>query len=151
MQVIKNGSILAYPWTLLTEEGSLVAGNIALPLARYRAEKTSLLSRRSSLGKLGIIIDSDTPLVTIVEELQNISLLVFDCQLYSDGRVFSQIRLLRQQYNFQEDIMVMGDLLQDQLRSMERCGANVFWPRAGFNLAQVLPALSEITVRYQTN
>ncbi|MBL4711017.1 MAG: DUF934 domain-containing protein [Gammaproteobacteria bacterium] len=151
MQVIKDSCIVEYPWSLLGEETPLGKGNAALSLARYRAEKATLLVRDSAAGRIGIVINCDTSLAEIADELEAISLVVFDCQLYTDGRVFSQVRLLRQQYGYPEDIMVIGDLLQDQLRSLERCGVNVFWPRDSIDLTRVLPALSEITVRYQSS
>ena len=41
---------------------------------------------------------------------------------FTDGRAFSQARLLRQRLGFAGDIRATGDVLIDQLQMLQRCG-----------------------------
>lgn len=156
MRVIKDRIITDYPWTMVDDAavvsvGDGPEGNLIVSLSRYRAEKERLLACLSATGAvLGVSINSDVGIEDIAGELPQLSLLVLNSQLYTDGRCFSQAILLRQQYGFKGDILVIGDMLQDQVRQLERCGANVFCTRDGKDLEDVLPVFSEITVQYQS-
>jgi len=50
---------------------------------------------------------------------------------FSDGRAFSQARLLRQRRKFTGEIRATGDVLIDQLVQMARCGFDVAVLREG--------------------
>ena len=54
---------------------------------------------------------------------------------FSDGRAFSQARLLRQRLKFAGEIRATGDVLIDQLVQMARCGFDVAVLREGVDLA----------------
>lgn len=149
MQVIKDDQIIDYPWLLVDDEAPLSEGNIILSLERYRDEKPHLPESGFNKDNIGISINSTTPVADFADELSDIGLVALDFQLYTDGRPFSQARLLRDQYKFSGDILAIGDLLKDQLDFMRRCGVNVFRPRTGQDLEGMLPMFSEITVRYQ--
>jgi len=54
---------------------------------------------------------------------------------FSDGRAFSQARLLRGRLKFTGEIRATGDVLIDQLVQMARCGFDVAVLREGVDLA----------------
>lgn len=147
MQVIKDRAMTRYPWSVVDTFEPLMSGNIIMPLARYLDDKAQILEREA--GDIGVSIESDLSISDLAKELKTISVVALNCQQFTDGRVFSQARLLREKYAFQGDILVIGALMKDQLRFMERCGANVFWTHEGFGLQQALSELSAITVQYQ--
>ena len=155
MRVIKDREITDYPWSIVDDAAAVSVGdgpegNLIVSFNRYRAEKERLLSCLNASGAaLGVSISSDVVIADIVNELSQLSLVVLNSQLYTDGRCFSQAILLRQQYGFEGDILVIGDMLKDQARQLERCGVNVFCTRDGQDLDEVLPVFSEITVQYQ--
>lgn len=149
MQVIKDHKITSYPWVIADELSPLPKGNVITPLSRYLSEKTALLARDGGKNALGITIDSAVAVADIADELQHLAVVTLDCQRYNDGRLFSQAKLLREKYAFQGDILVIGALIKDQLRFLERCGVNVFWTNEGKGLEEALAEFSAITVEYQ--
>ena len=54
---------------------------------------------------------------------------------FTDGRAYSQARLLRQRLKFAGEIRATGDVLIDQLVHMARCGFDVAVLREGVDLA----------------
>ncbi|MBL4762439.1 MAG: DUF934 domain-containing protein [Gammaproteobacteria bacterium] len=149
MQVIKNHKITQYPWLIVDDSDPLPQGNVIVPLSRYLSEKTELLSRDGGSNALGVSIDSAVAVADIANELAYFSVVTLDCQQHNDGRLFSQAKLLREKYDFQGDILVIGALIKDQLRFLERCGVNVFWTNQGKGLKEALAEFSTITVEYQ--
>ncbi len=67
----------------------------------------------------------------------------------ADGRAFTQARLLRERYGFKKEIRATGDVLQDQLFYMQRCGFDAFEVREDQDMASALKAFEEMTVTYQ--
>ena len=45
---------------------------------------------------------------------------------FTDGRAYSQARLLRDRYRYKGELRASGDVLRDQLLFMRRCGFNSF-------------------------
>jgi uncharacterized protein (DUF934 family) len=77
--------------------------------------------------------------VTIaIEEIEDwlprldLVILIFDN--FTDGRAFSQARILRERYHYEGIIRAQGELLRDQLSFMQRCGINQFDLGAGEDL-----------------
>ncbi|HBZ17983.1 MAG TPA: hypothetical protein DEO41_01160, partial [Betaproteobacteria bacterium] len=68
---------------------------------------------------------------------------------FTDGRGYSLARLVRERFEFQGDLIAIGDILRDQLRDLERCGFNVFVMRPDQDVSESLKAFDEFDVSYQ--
>lgn len=68
---------------------------------------------------------------------------------FSDGRAFSQARLLRQRLKFAGEIRATGDVLIDQLVQMARCGFDVAVLREGVDLADAQRQFDRFSAFYQ--
>jgi len=68
---------------------------------------------------------------------------------FSDGRAFSQARLLRQRCKFTGEIRATGDVLIDQLVQMARCGFDVAVLREGVDLADAQRQFDRFSAFYQ--
>ena len=68
---------------------------------------------------------------------------------FSDGRAFSQARLLRQRLKFTGEIRATGDVLIDQLVQMARCGFDVAVLREGVDLADAQRQFDRFSAFYQ--
>ena len=79
------------------------------------------------LKVLALANDAD-PLVADLAGVQRIDL---HFPKFSDGRAFSQARLLRQRREYTGEIRATGDVLIDQLVHMARCGFDVAVLRDG--------------------
>ncbi len=68
---------------------------------------------------------------------------------FTDGRAFSQARLLRKRLGFQGEIRATGDVLIDQLVQMQRCGFDVAVLREGVDIADAQRQLDRFHGFYQ--
>jgi len=68
---------------------------------------------------------------------------------FSDGRAFSQARLLRQRLKFAGEIRATGDVLIDKLVQMARCGFDVAVLREGVDLADAQRQFDRFSAFYQ--
>ena len=77
------------------------------------------------------------------------SIIALDFPIFKDGRSYSHARLLRERYNYKGELRAVGDVLQDQLFFMERCGIDSFQIRDDKDIEQALNGLKGFSVRYQ--
>ena len=68
---------------------------------------------------------------------------------FSDGRAFSQARLLRERYRFTGEIRARGEVLRDQLSFMQRCGFTEFELEDNTDIKLALSAFGDISHSYQ--
>lgn len=68
---------------------------------------------------------------------------------FTDGRAFSQARLLRQRLGFKGELRATGDVLIDQLVQMGRCGFDVAVLAAGVDLADAQRQFDRYSAFYQ--
>ncbi len=81
--------------------------------------------------------------------LQGIERIDLHFPKFSDGRAFSQARLLRQRHGFQGQIRATGDVLIDQLQQMQRSGFSQAVLRADQSLADGKRQLARYAAFYQ--
>lgn len=68
---------------------------------------------------------------------------------FSDGRAFSQARLLRGRLKYAGEIRATGDVLIDQLVQMARCGFDVAVLREGVDIADAQRQFDRYQAFYQ--
>ena len=68
---------------------------------------------------------------------------------FTDGRSFSQARLLRGRLKFAGELRATGDVLIDQLVQMARCGFDVAVLREGVDMADAQRQLDRFKAFYQ--
>lgn len=68
---------------------------------------------------------------------------------FTDGRSYSQAKLLRERLGFQGELRVAGDVGIDQVHYLREVGCTIFDLRPGTDLEKALAALSHITVNYR--
>ncbi|WP_159968011.1 DUF934 domain-containing protein, partial [Raoultella sp. 18098] len=81
------------------------------------------------------VLDMPNDADPLVQDLAGIDRIDLHFPKFTDGRAFSQARLLRQRRKFQGEIRATGDVLIDQLVQMARCGFDVAVLREGVDLA----------------
>ena len=148
MALIRQGRIVPDPWVSVADGDALPGdGRPAIvALARWQAERAALLRHD---GPLGIRLAPDQPPALIVDDLPRFDLVALHFPKFTDGRAYSQARLLRQRYRFAGEIRAVGQVLRDQFAFMQRCGIDAF-EIADEDAAEVWRrATSEIGVCYQ--
>jgi uncharacterized protein (DUF934 family) len=134
------------PYTGLEEVDNLPNGDIYIPLEEWQTKREELLQRNS---KLGVILENTDDISELEDDLDRLDLIVLQFPKMADGRAYSQARLLRERYGYEGEIRAVGDVLQDQVFYMQRCGFNAFELRGDQDVSSVIAAFDEMTVTYQ--
>lgn len=146
--LIKNTTVVDDEWQLIDRdhEGELPAGKLLLHLDRWQSLKTA------DVGNVDIApwIDSDDDVEQCAAILAKEPLVAIRFPVFADGRGFSNARLLRERYGFQGELRAVGNVIQDQLFFLKRCGFDAFALREGTDLEKALHSLKDFSVCYQT-
>src|SRR6266481_5103228 len=124
-QLLRDGRIVADDWTYLTEAANADAGNA-------EAAKAGLLGSAHPLN--GIILTFD--------------LVGAEFPGPSEGRGYTQGRLLREHYGWRGELRATGYVRRDQVFFLARCGFTSF-ELPDSDLAAAAGAFSTFTARYQ--
>lgn len=146
MQIIKDGAIVADEVRHLADDEAAAGGSFTVSLARWQADKADLLATGA---RVGVRLKGGEAVADIAADLPNLSLVVVEFPAMADGRGFSLARLLRERHGYTGEIRARGDFIRDQVFFLARVGVNAFEPAAGTDLADLLPALAEFSVKYQ--
>src|SRR5690606_723800 len=112
MKVIKDKQVVQDDWRILTDSATIPdVGDVIVGLERWNKEY-SLLSRRQ--GKAGLILRSDEE-PSAIEHLDQLPLIAIDFPKFTDGRGYTNARLLRERFNFRGELRAVGNVLRDQL------------------------------------
>lgn len=138
--LIRKGAAVEDRWLILPEEeGTRLSedGGVLLPLQRWFEEGGN--PRRVACGVW--LKPQDDP-AQLLPDLPTLPVIALGFPVFTDGRAYSQARLLRQRYGFQGELRAIGDVLTDQLAAMARCGFDAFLLRADQSPAAALAALA---------
>ena len=147
MPLIKGGRFAADPWRHLGDDDK-PAGEprLSVSLARWRRERDSLIGLEAALG---VRLPNDVSPATLGSDLARFTLVVLNFPRFTDGRAYSQARLLRGRLGYTGELRAEGDVLRDQLLFMQRCGFDAFAVGERAVLEDWLAAFREFDVFYQ--
>ena len=149
-RLIKNGAVVNDSWHVLDKDATLDglpnSDSIIVPLALW-LEHSHVLKARD--GGLGVWLDSDEEVESIAGDLDQFQVIALNFPVFSDGRNYSNARLLRDRYQYQGEVRAIGDVLRDQLFFMQRCGFDAFALRADRNAEEALESLKDFSNCYQ--
>lgn len=150
MPIIKDGAIVANdPWVIIEDEAEVPAsGDVILPLALV-AEKAERLSNHD--GRIGLSISNDADVEAYAELIGKADLIQLELPAFTDGRAYSQARLLREELGYEGELRVKGDVLVDQAAYLKRCGFDSFDFEGAFDPELWQRALSMMSTGYQRN
>ncbi len=66
------------------------------------------------------------PVETLAPEIDRLKLIVLNFPKFTDGRAYSQARLLRERLGYRGELRATGAVLRDQLPFLLRCGFDSF-------------------------
>ena len=97
-ELYRNGAFGADDWIFPTAGEPIPAdGKVALPKARFLAERAALAARNAPIG---LVLESGETLADIEDDIQRFTLIVLRFPRYADGRNYSTARLLRDVHGF---------------------------------------------------
>lgn len=130
MPLLKHGRILGEDaFQPVADDAALPAsGAVLVSYARWQTEKDHLSGRNDPLG---ILLPNNLDMLDFGKEAERFDLIVLQFPKFSDGRAYSQARLLRERFGYAGELRATGHVLQDQLWHMQRSGFDAFEiPRA---------------------
>lgn len=96
---------------------------VLINLTQWQTHRQALLGAGQSLG---LRLQSNQPPGQIAADLLHFSLIALEFPKYRDGRAYTHARMLRERFGFRGELRAVGDVLQEQLHFMQRCGFDTF-------------------------
>lgn len=125
MPLLKDGRLVGEDaFQPVADDGALPEnGAVLVTYARWQAEKDRLSGRNDPLG---IVLPNSLDVLDFGAEAERFDLIVLQFPKFSDGRAYSQARLLRERFGYRGELRATGHVLQDQLWHMQRSGFDAF-------------------------
>ena len=147
MVLVKGGHPVEDGWRHLEDADPLPkSGPVTISWARWLAEKDTIKRPPSELGvRVPNTIVSDD----VGAGASRFGLIALQFPGFSDGRAFSQARVLRGRHGFVGEVRATGGVGRDQLQFMERCGFDAFEVPEKAITENWFVALNEFDLFYQ--
>ena len=135
-KIIKNGQIIDDAW-------------LVLKLAEDETPEAITLPDAPTLLPLAVWLESGEGPEAIANDLKHFAILGVNFPKFADGRGYSIARLLRERFAYTGEIRALGDVLQDQLFLLKRCGFDAFALRADKDIEAALAGFTVFSESYQ--
>ena len=152
-RIIKNRQIVDDTWNVLKlaegetpESVALPSDNPIVPLAVWLTRGDELLARQLPVG---VWLDSHEGPEAIAGDIERFAVIAVNFPKFADGRGYSTARLLRERHGYTGELRAIGDVLQDQLYFMKRCGFDAYAVRADKDIEAALAGLNDFSESYQ--
>lgn len=148
MKIIKDKQIIEDSWLHIADDAEIADGDITVSLSRWQKEATKLALHK---GNVGVRLAPADIVEDIADDLQKISLVALEFPAFTDGRSFSQARLLRSRYGFDGEIRAIGSFMPDQVFYLSRVGVNSFQLSDDKETNTALSTMNDFTIKYQAS
>ncbi|MEO8280974.1 MAG: DUF934 domain-containing protein [Ideonella sp.] len=98
---------------------------------------------------VGVQLANDVELSQLSADLDRIELIALHFPKWTDGRAYSQARMLRARHRFNGEIRATGEVLVDMMPLLQRCGFDAVVLRGDQSRAYAEQALLRFTAHYQ--
>lgn len=133
--------------TAPVEHGSLPQpqDGLLLTLEQWQAVRSSWPAGL----RTGVILPNTVDVQTLTEDLPRLSLVALQFPKWTDGRAYTQARVLRQRARFAGEIRATGEVLVDMLSLLARCGFDAVVLRPDQEVSDAQRALRFFEDHYQ--
>jgi uncharacterized protein (DUF934 family) len=149
MRILRNSELVEDDWTVVEDGRANIEtgdGKVIVTLARWRAERDTLLAVHVAVG---VLLPNTADIEAVYPELDGRPLIVLQFPTFTDGRALSQAVVLRKRLGFRGELRAVGDVIRDLVFWLGRCGFDSIVPRKDQNLEECREALEELTAAYQ--
>jgi uncharacterized protein (DUF934 family) len=143
-RLLRDGRIVEDEWSYLAESADGAAALI-LTFAEWQNERAAWMARG---GRLGVVLQPADKVELLAPDISRLELIGAQFSGPSEGRGYSQARILREQWKFGGELRATGFVRRDQLFFMARCGFNSF-ELADADIEGAAEALSTFSKAYQ--
>jgi uncharacterized protein (DUF934 family) len=147
--LIRDGALVEDDAWIVLEDGENRpdGADVVVSVTRFKAEREALLGRAS--GRLGVLFTAGEAVEEIGDDAQRLALVMVRFPAFRDGRGFTTARLLRERYGYTGELRAVGDVLEDQIFFMLRCGFDAFELIASDAVAAFARASRLVSAVYQ--
>lgn len=144
--IIRRREVVTDDWRYIDEDPA--GGDLALilPLPRWHEERSNWWLWA---GRLGVRIGPTDRVDLLKPDLTRLSLIAIEFGGPSEGRGYTQARVLRERAGFAGELRAVGYVKRDQLFFLARCGFDAFELSEGVDPRSVLSAFDDFDVAYQ--
>ncbi len=147
MAILKHGALQPNDWLTVADGEALPEGKPAVvTLDRWLKERDTLIGRNAPIG---LKLKSDQSPATVADDLDRFDLIVLEFPKFTDGRGYSQARILRQRLGYTGELRATGNVLRDQYLFMDRCGIDSIEIADEAKVGGYLDSLGEFSLWYQ--
>jgi uncharacterized protein (DUF934 family) len=125
------------------------ADQLLLTLEQWHAVRSHWSEQATTGKRLGLQLDNDADVEALKPDLPRLALIALAFPKWTDGRAYTQARLLRARLGFQGEIRATGEVLVDMLPLLQRTGFDAVQLRADQRLASAERALRFFAAHYQ--
>ncbi|MDP3843425.1 MAG: DUF934 domain-containing protein [Oxalobacteraceae bacterium] len=154
-EIIKNRAVVADDWALLRlDEGeaadtvTVPVGKVIVPLLVWQAQRAALESR---LPDIGVWLASNERPEVLAGDVEKFAVIAVNFPKFTDGRGYSIAYNLRARLGYKGELRAIGDVLRDQLFSMQRVGFDAYATRPDRSIHEALKGLSVFSETYQAS
>ena len=147
-QLLRDGRVVADDWRYASEiDGDAVAARAGVILTwdQWLADKAKWLE---APDRLGVVLKPEHKVESLAPDLPRFALIAAEFPGPSDGRGYTQGRLLRERYGFKGELRATGYVRRDQLFFLARCGFTSFELPDG-EMAAADAAFATFSAEYQ--
>jgi len=120
----KNGAFIADPFSPWAEAYEPATARYThIPLSVFLANRDAVLANPHPLGLLVAPADN---IESVAADLARFASIAIQFPAFTDGRGYSSARLLTERLGYRGEVRAVGDVLQDQIPLMRRCGISAF-------------------------
>ncbi len=115
--------------TKIIKDGTLTDANYALyesGITKGTIVPLQMFLELTDKSDTGVWLDAHEEVESIAGLLDEIPVVALNYPTFADGRSYSSASLLRRKYCFKGEIRAIGDVRNDQLEQMSRCGFNSY-------------------------
>ena len=147
----KELQIVANEWQIFSEIEPAFgtdAKQIIVPIKCWEDCSESLLAQGK---KVGLYIHSDIDVAELTTPKSGYEFIGIEFPKFMDGRGFSIARYLREDLNLDCDIRALGEIIEDQLQYLKRCGFTSFELSERVSEVTALACLNSFSDAYQAD
>jgi uncharacterized protein (DUF934 family) len=129
--LLRDGEVVADEWRTPSEAAP--GDDLLLTFAEWSAEREQWLARPGLVrpespraGRLGVILSPSDAVEVLAPDLPRLALVGAEFPGPSEGRGYSQGRLLRERFGFAGELRARGSIGRDHVFLLARCGFNSF-------------------------
>jgi uncharacterized protein (DUF934 family) len=144
-RLLRDREVVDDDWLYVAEAAASPQAPLIISFEQWQNEPDTWIARG---GPLGVVLSPQHQVETLAPDLQRFALVAANFSGPSEGRGYSQARVLRERLKFTGELRATGYVHRDQLFFMARCGFNSF-ELAEADLADAHGAFATFSAAYQ--